>query len=287
MIACAGLGLLALAACTEDALTGVDPDTAPGDVSETIEIELAAGDLPMWRDTTFTGFALAATDGNLRVAESSSLRARSLARFSTIPDSVFLDPDRLAIERFETGRLRIVIDTTASTVADSGVQLTLYALARSFDVREASWSEAATGDPWTTPGGDLGTALGSLRLDSLSADTVFLDLGVDTDSLLTAWRESDGEPGFALVSETDGSMLTLRQIALSFDAKPEGRDTLITTLRAAAPTTYIFDPETPRRPASSASAACPRRVRTPPSDCRRRSTVWRCGARGSTGRRSC
>ena len=61
--AVAAVAVLGLAACTEDALTGVDPDTAPGDAAETIEIELSAAALPMWRDTSYLGYALPSTSG--------------------------------------------------------------------------------------------------------------------------------------------------------------------------------------------------------------------------------
>lgn len=240
-----GLALAATSACTEDSLTGVDPGAAPGDARETIEIELTSSGVPQWRDTTFTDYALPSTSSSRLVAQSTDLRARVLARFATLPDSVLVGEDRLAVESFESGRLRLVLDTTASAVPEAGGSIDAYSLARGFVTREATWSEAAAGEAWATPGGDLGEFLGTLQIDSIVADTVFLPLSVDTDSLLQAWRADDGEPGLALVTDTDGTSLDVRQVVLAFDVKPVGRDTLVATLRSTTANTFLFDPPPP------------------------------------------
>lgn len=239
------LAALAAAGCTEDALVGVDPDGAPGQGNATVELELVANDLPLWRDTTFSGYALTATSGVRIVASTPELDARTLGRVTTLPDSIFLDEANREVERFENARLRIVIDTMESSLPETGGTIGASALAVGFDEREANWSQAADGVPWTTPGGDLSEQLGTLSLDSSSADTLFLPLGVDTDSLLTSWRADDGGTGFAVTSETSGVSLTIRQLVLAFDVKPVGRDTLVETLRTVTPATFIFDPQTP------------------------------------------
>lgn len=239
------LALAWVAGCTEDTLTGIDPETSPGQGSATIEVVLSASELPGWRDTTFTGYALASTSSILLVAREADIGARVLARFSNLPDSVFVDDDRLPIENFQNGRLRLVIDTLASSVPEAGAVISAHALTRGFVAREANWTQAGSDEPWAMPGGDLGEQLGTLSIASTSADTVFLPLSVDTDSLLRAWRAADGEFGLALLTDTQEASLTLRQVVLAFDAKPVGRDTLVETLRATAPATFIFDPETP------------------------------------------
>lgn len=240
------VALIALGGCTEDQLTGVDPDSAPGgQASGTVEIVLSAADLPAWTDTTYTGYALPSTSGIRLVSNSADLVSRVLVRFSTLPDSVFFEDERIAVERFDNASLRLVIDTLASTIPEAGAQLRAYALARGFNDRQASWSNAADGEPWTTPGGDLGQTLGTLEVASLEADTVFLPFDVPSDSLLQAWLADDGEPGLALVAESGGTSLTFKQVVLAFDAKPVGRDTLLATLRSPVPRTFIFDPETP------------------------------------------
>lgn len=237
--------ILAVGSCTEDSLIGVDPETAPGQASETVELSIDVGDLPVWLDTTYIGFAVASTSGIQLVASDSSITSRLMGRFSTLPDSLFVDTVRVAIERFESARFRILVDSLAGLVLpDSGTELLVHALTRGFEEREATWTMARDGEPWSTPGGDFGELLGSIRIDSLQ-DTLFLPLIVDTDSLLSAWRAVDGEPGYVLSTSVDGTMITLRSLALIFDVKPEGQDTLIEVVRGPQPSTFIFDPETP------------------------------------------
>lgn len=241
----AGLGVASIAACTEDTLTGVDPDDAPGEGQATVEIELSAADVPTWRDTTYTDYALPSTSSSRLVAQTADFRARMLGRFATLPDSVFVGEDRLEVESFGSARVRLVIDTIASAIPEAGSSIEAYALARGFATREATWSDAAAGDPWATPGGDLGESLGALDIEALVADTVFLPLSVDADSLLQAWRAADGETGLALLSAVDGTFLSINQVVLVFDVKPVGRDTLVETLRSATANTFLFDPPTP------------------------------------------
>ena len=237
--------ILAAGSCTEESLVGVDPNAPPGQSSETIQLSVAVGDLPIWLDTTYVGFAVPSNSGIQLVASGDSMTSRLLGRFSTLPDSVFVDTVRLRVERMESARFRLIVDTLAgSVVPDSGTELRVHALTRGFEEREATWTEARAGEPWTTPGGDLGELLGSVRIDSLQ-DTLFLPVGVDTDSLLTAWRAADGEMGYSLSASAGGTSITLRSVALVFDIKAEGQDTLIESVRGPQPSTFIFAPETP------------------------------------------
>ncbi len=238
-------GALAVASCTEDSLIGVDPTSPPGPSSETVEVSIGVGDLPLWRDTTFVGYAVPSSSGIQFVANEPSLVSRVLGRFSTLPDSIFVDTARVAVERFESARLRLIVDSLAGPVLpDSGTELRVHGLARGFEEREASWTEARAGESWTTPGGDLADLLGSVRVDSLQ-DTLFVPISVDSDSLLSDWLASDGELGYAVSSSADGSNLTFAALALVFDVKPEGQDTLIEVIRGPQPSTFIFSPETP------------------------------------------
>jgi len=236
---------LAVGSCTEDSLIGVDPDSPPGQSSETIELSVDVGDLPVWMDTTFVGFAVPSNSGIRLVASGPTLKSRLMGRFATIPDSIFFDTARVAIERMESARLRILVDSlSGSVLPDSGTELRFHSLTRGFDERDVTWGDAREGEPWTTPGGDLGDLLGSIRIDSLQ-DTIFMPLSVDTDSLLSAWRATDGESGYVLSTLVDGTSITLSSLALVFDVLPEGQDTLIEAVRAPDPSTFIFDPETP------------------------------------------
>lgn len=235
------------AACTEDLLSGVDPDSAPGGGSATIEIELGSAELSTWLDTTFVGYALPSAAGILLASSGSDLESRILGRFVTLPDSVVANDGRREVEEFASASFRLIVDSAATTLPDSGALLSAYALQQGFVGREATWTEAAEGTPWATPGGDLGELLGTVRIDSVvtSRDTLFLTVDVSADSLLRAWREAGGEPGFAVVTETDGASVTLASVALRAEAKPVGADTLIEVIRAPSPVTFIFDPETP------------------------------------------
>ncbi|MEE8572154.1 MAG: hypothetical protein V3T20_02730, partial [Gemmatimonadota bacterium] len=87
----------------------------------------------------------------------------------------------------------------------------------------------------------------SFDVDSLAElpDTVLVRLDGNVDSLLTAWRESEGEPGFALVLTGPEGEIRVNAISLVAEAVPEGIDTVVTVIRTATPSTFIFDPLTP------------------------------------------
>lgn len=242
--------ILVVGSCTEDSLVGVDPDTAPGQSQETLEVSVNVSDLPMWMDTTYVGFAVPSTSGIKMVVADSPLTARLMGRFSTLPDSIFVDTSRVAIESMEAARFRILVDSlSGSVVPATGAELRIHALSRGFDEREATWTEARNGEPWSTPGGDLGELLGSLFLDSLVfnslEDTLFVPVIVDTDSLLSAWRSAEGETGYVLSTVVDGTKLIIRSLALVFDVQAAGQDTLIPVVRGPDPSTFIFEPENP------------------------------------------
>jgi hypothetical protein len=240
-----------LASCTEDPLLATNSDTAPGVATPTIEVVLEAAELPSWRDTTYWGFVLPSTAAYSLSSDREDLQARPLGRFSTLPDSVFVDTSRVAIDSFTSAAIRLSLDTLASEIPAGGVEVAAWSLARSFDADQATWLIARDGELWSTPGGDLLSLLGadslSFEVDSLTAlpDTFFVPLDVDVDSLLTAWRESGGEPGFALVITGPGGIIRINAMALVAEAIPEGLDTVVNVVRSPTPNTFIFDPPTP------------------------------------------
>lgn len=228
--------------CTEDSLTGYSADTAPGQASPTVEIALAASDLPQWRDTTYAGFSTPSTASELLVSDRADLRSRWLGRVETLPDSVFVDTTQVAIEEFSDARLRLVVDSARSVFPEEGFEASVYSLERGFDATEATWTRARQGEDWLTPGGDLGALLGSTTV-SAAVDTLFIAFdGANADSLLKAWQSSGGEPGFAVVASGAAVELRVRAVALLADSKPQGLDTLVSIARTAAPRTYIYDP---------------------------------------------
>ena len=244
--------VVALGACTEDPFLAVDSESAPGVATPTLEISLEVGELPSWRDTTYWGFVVPNSASFSLLSDQEELRARPLGRFSTIPDSVFVDTLRLAIDRFTAARIRLSVDSALSELPTDSVELAAWTLSRSFDADEATWELAREGEPWTTPGGDLETFLGadtfSFEVDSLGSiiDTAVVRFEGNVDSLLTAWRESDGEPGFAVVLSGPGGVLRTSVMSLVAEAVPEGLDTTVTIVRGALPGTFIFDPPTPQ-----------------------------------------
>ena len=176
-----------LGACTEDPIFADNSETAPGFSTPTIEVVLEAAELPSWRDTTYWGFVLPSSAAFSLLADAADLSARQLGRFSNLPDSVFVDTARVAIDSFATAGIRVSIDTLLSELPAGEVEVAVWSLARSFDADRASWRFAGPGDLWSTPGGDLETLLGadtlSFEPDSLGLrpDSIFVRLSGNVD----------------------------------------------------------------------------------------------------------
>jgi len=252
---------LALAGCTERALLEVDSDTAPGQQTPTEEIEIPIEGLLSWRDTTYSGYVLPASSNYRVLADSVDLRSRLLGRIDALPDSIHTPTGREAIEGYANGRFRLIIDTMISHIPSPGMDLEVYSLSRRYAQLEATWTLAETDVPWSIPGGDLGERIASLRIDapfdSTVSDTVFVPFVVSTDSVLSAWRATGGEPGFVVSAAGATAFVQVSSTALIFDVKPENQDTLIASARLAAGSTVIFDPETPDPGQTSRLAGLP------------------------------
>jgi hypothetical protein len=245
----AGLVLLALAAaasagCTESPLEQVDPASAPGQSTPTTEIEIPVDALPSWRDTTYVGYAIPSTSSFRVLADSAEFEARLLGRVLNLPDSIAVADTTRGIERFADSFFRLLVDTGDTAFAAAGVEVEVYSLGRPYVQRETSWTLAAGGEPWTTPGGDLGELVAAAAFDSIR-DTMFVPVVVNADSLLTAWRATDGEPGFLIRVVGPGTWLDVRGVAIGFDAALTGLDSLVTGLRTPGGSTVLFDPQTP------------------------------------------
>ena len=239
--------------CTEDAIIG-PPGEGIEEPTATIEVSLSADEFLRWRDTTFTGFALPTDVGFTLAAETDDLRARTLLRYGTVPDSVTVDSVRLAVDAYEDAELRFVLDSAGSRVPEGGFLLRLRGLERGYDAEEVTWQQADEAEPWATPGGDLGPELGSLDLtgvpDSLVGDTLVVPVEGVSDSLLSDWASRDGGEGAALLVEGEGANLRLRSATLRFGVRPSGRDTVVALdivpfLGTASPITFIYDPPQP------------------------------------------
>ncbi len=240
-----GLGLSAviMLACTEDPLGNLDSESAPGASSETREIVLSVADLPGWRDTTVTGFALPSSAPFLIASDQPELRSRALAKLN-IPDTLNTFADTLPVDRFESASIRIALDTVNSVFEGFPLTIRMVSLAQTFVPEEASWTDAAEGRPWMTPGGDLGAELSSVQMTEI-VDSLIFEFEVPVDSLLKSWQEMDGDPGFALVLDGAGSRLLIRALSLRVEAVLEGREapieqTLVNDLR-----TFISEGDPP------------------------------------------
>jgi hypothetical protein len=244
----AGLSPLATA-CTERAVLEVDSETAPGQATPTTEIEIPVQGMISWRDTTYSGYVVPSTSPYRVLNDSGDLTSRLLARFETIPDSIDVGTIQQPIESYANGRFRLLVDTASSVIPETGLELEVLALTRGYEERVATWSLAAEDEPWTDLGGDLGERLGALRIDtpfdSTSSDTLFVPFEVSTDSLLASWASTDGQPGLAIRALGPGASLDVRTLAVTFEVKPVGQDSLISSARSPAGFTLIFDPETP------------------------------------------
>lgn len=234
----------AASACTESPLQEVDPDSAPGQSTPTVEIEIPVDSLPAWRDTTYAGYAIPATSSLRLLADSTDLQARLLSRVDNLPDSIFVEDTTRALESFESAFFRLLVETDDTVFAAGGAEVEVLALERSYDQREATWELAADGEPWTTPGGDLGELLATAAFDSLR-DTLVVPVVVDADSLLRSWRDTDGEPGFAIRVRGAGTVLDVRALALGYEAAVTGVDSLVPGFRTPSGSTMLFDPATP------------------------------------------
>jgi hypothetical protein len=243
------VGLSALtAACTERAVLEVDSETAPGQATTTTEIEIPVQGMVSWRDTSYSGYEVPFTSPYRVLHDSSDLKSRLLARFATIPDSIDVGTTQQPIELYASGRFRFVVDTASSVIPDTGLELEVFALTRGYEERVATWSLAAEDEYWIEPGGDLGERLGVLRIDSpfdsTTSDTLFVPFEVDTDSLLSSWASSDGEPGLAIRVVGPGASVEVRALAVTFEVKPAGQDSYVAAARSRSGFTVIFDPET-------------------------------------------
>lgn len=252
-----GALLLVLAAtawaCTEDALTGPGPEEGEQEAARTTEVTVAPGQMASWRDTTYTGFALPSDAGFLVLVDQDDFRSRALLRYGGVPDSVTIDDETVDVEAFRNGRIRLVVDTSRVVLPSGDLTVRVLTLDRRFRAPEATWTVAREGVPWDSAGGDFDREVGRVELSGVDAaalaDTVDVPLGATTDSLLSAWVASGGQPGVAVVLGTQGARIRATAAFLAADIDPAGRDTTLLfrngAVGASLPSTFIFDPPVP------------------------------------------
>ena len=238
----ASASVVTLSACIEDPLA-LDADVAPGASAPTLDFTILASDLPSWRDTTYSGFSLASEAAFNIVANTPDVASRLLGLLN-VPDTIRTFADTLPVDRFDSVTVRVVVDTINSRFTTLPVTFRMMSLTRGFSLDSVSWSQAGPGIPWTTPGGDLGVQLGSAVLAEVS-DSILFDIEVDQDSLMKAWQDSDGEPGFVFLTDGGESYLEIRNVVFHYDALLEGREVPVSQNQPITANTFITSPEMP------------------------------------------
>jgi hypothetical protein len=238
----AAVSSVTLSACVEDPLS-LDAGSAPGASSPTLDFTIVSSDLPSWRDTAYSGFALPSEAAFNLVSNTPDMASRLLALLN-VPDTIRTFADTLPVDRFDSVSVRVVIDTVGSRFTTLPVTVRMVALTRGFSEDSATWSQAASGVPWTTPGGDLGIELGSAILSEVS-DSVRIEIAVDQDSLMKSWQDSDGEPGFAFLVDGGEALLEVRNVVVRYDALLEGREVPVSRTQSLTENTFIVSPEMP------------------------------------------
>lgn len=228
-----------LAGCTEEALTGTDPESAPGQAAPTVELTVPVAELPVWADTTVRGFSLP-VDAEFLLAADDSLRSRVLLRFADVPDSLGTGDDAQPLDSIAGAAVRISVDSARSSLSGDSALLELYELRRGFDDEEATWRRASRGEPWDSAGGDLGALLGTGRF-ALGADTVRMPLIRPADSLVAAWQELGAPPPMALLLRGPGRVF-LDRPRLQVRGVPAEEDSAETLVEGPEARTFIFDP---------------------------------------------
>jgi hypothetical protein len=228
-----------LAGCTEEAIVAVDPDV-PGATVPTVEVSALASELG-WRDTTYLGYELPGTSDFKVLADQDLLQSRVLGRFE-IPDSVLTNVGNAEIDTFVAAEFRVRFD--AASTFSLPFTLEVFSLTQSYDSLEATWTEALEDDAWATPGGSLGPLLGSSVIEA-SGEFAVIEFTAEVDSVLQAWRGSEGEPGVALVVSRSSSELLVTDVDLATELTLVDRtDTVAATFSSRA-TTFIYDPPQP------------------------------------------
>lgn len=242
-----GVVALASAGCTEEGLTGVEGEEPPGQAADAVSVSLPVDQLPIWRDTTYTGFATIDGAPFLLTADHPPLEGRSLIKIGDVPDSI----GGQAVDSTGDMYFRVLPDTARSAFSGDSATLELYSLSRDFQADEATWEQASEGTPWDSAGGDLEDRLADLRFrfgtaaDSATSDTLRMPFRGDPDSLVAAWADSGAVPPLALLMRGDGNRMVIRQVAIELRARNADMDSLDRITEVSSASTFIHDPDLP------------------------------------------
>lgn len=246
-LAVAAAALAALAGCSEEGLTGVEGEEPPGQAADAVSVTLTADELPLWRDTSFVGFATDRDVPFVVAADQPPLESRALFTVADVPDSVAGQ----AVDSTGDMFLRVVADTVRSTFSGDSATLELFSLGRDFVEDEVTWERASEGTPWDSAGGDLESRMGDhgfrfdADADSLSSDTIRMPFSGDPDSLVAAWQEEGGVPPMALLVRGEGNRMVIRDLTLELQGRSADMDSLQRIEAVASASAFIHDPDLP------------------------------------------
>lgn len=239
--------LAALPACTEEALTGVEGEDAPGQAADSRTLSVPVDELALWRDTTYSGFATVQDVPFIIASDQASFRSRALVSIRGVPDSV----GGQAVDSIGEMFFQVVADTVRSVFSGDSATLELHSLGQVFSPEDATWERAAKGRPWESPGGDLEAKLADLRFrlagegDSLETDELRVPFGDAADSLLAAWSEAGAVPPLALRVRGEGNRIVIRQVRMALRARNADMDSLDLITAVDDSSTFIHDPPLP------------------------------------------
>lgn len=243
----AAAALAPLYGCTEEGLTGVEGEEPPGQAADAVSVTLAADELPLWRDTTFAGFATARDVPFVVAADQPPLESRALFTIGDVPDSI----GGQAVDSTGDMFVRVVADTARSAFSGDSATLELFSLGRDFVEDEVTWERASEGTPWDSAGGDLEDRMGERDFrfdadaDSLASDTLRVPFSGDADSLVTSWQEAGGVPPLALLVRGEGNRVVIRDLALELQGRSADMDSLQQIDADASAAAFIHDPDLP------------------------------------------
>jgi hypothetical protein len=250
-VACAFALAPAFAACERAGVLSVDPEDAPGQASPTLEALVGSEQALSWVDSVFSGYTGPPNASFLQVEEGfGPLASRALIRFAFIDDTVLVGGAPSAVQRFDSARVILGLDTLRSRLATGGTTIQVRLVEQAWDEGSANWENAVDSAgsvvAWTGgPGGSLGAVLGAATLTA-AVDSVIIDLGAVSDSLLRAWSDT-AQANFGLAAVVgDSGGLVLQAPQLRYNVIPEvNPDTALGIRVSATNSTFIFDPPAP------------------------------------------
>jgi hypothetical protein len=221
----------------------------------TFEVLLSANEYLDF-DTAFSGYITPfETTINLVARDFEGvLDANSLLRFTGLPTTLQVRDAAGTVRtdstpRFPTGYLVLRIDTTQSR--GSG-RLGVYNIAEGWDPASATWTAridtGAITRNWATPGGTVGTAVGSVAWQRSAGDSVMITL--DSTQIRRLTNQTDSTRGVLIrldqIDDANGAMLHISTASIRVSAKSTIQpDTTIALSSEILTSAFVFTPDPP------------------------------------------